>query len=197
MPIITIFSQKGGTGKTTLSIALYHAFQRSEVKTLLIDLDIQKSIINIKNTLESDWPVIDSLDIKQIENNTISIIDTVPDFQKSRKAIATADLILIPLRPSPVDAITTLQTVSAIQELKDPPSIYVVINATIAGTQYNTEVRDLLTKNKINVLKTEIGNRLDFARSLLDTGNIYDTRNTKAKSEINRLCLEIYGKLVN
>ena len=41
---IAVSSQKGGVGKTTLSINLAHAFARAGVRTLLVDADPQGSV---------------------------------------------------------------------------------------------------------------------------------------------------------
>lgn len=42
--VLTIFNQKGGCGKTTLSVLLADYYERKKVKSLLIDLDPQSSL---------------------------------------------------------------------------------------------------------------------------------------------------------
>ena len=44
MITITVSSQKGGVGKTTVSINLAHAFARAGKRTLLVDADPQGSV---------------------------------------------------------------------------------------------------------------------------------------------------------
>jgi len=196
MAIITLANQKGGVGKTSLSMALYFAFLKSNVKTLLIDYDPQQSIQMLNLQIDANWNVISKLDTKTIKAHTITIIDTKPEYSQALPAIKLANIVLMPFRPSQFDVIATVQTAKAI--VKDSPKtkVVAVMNCNIPNTDYPAKARQTLKDAGIETLSITIGNRLDFARTFDFEGNIYKSKNTKAKSEIDALALEIYGKLI-
>lgn len=197
MAIITIYNNKGGVGKTTLSIALYHAFLKSELKCLLVDLDPQQSIINVKSQIDADWKTIATINADEINKYDLSIIDTKPDLTpQTKKAIQIANIILIPFTPSGLDAIATVQTVQAIRKIDDKAEIFAVLNMVVSGSNYNDDIRDILTKNNIPVLSCQIGQRIAYKKTILNTGNIYKEGNKKAVNEIDTLAMQLYGKLL-
>ena len=116
--VITIAQQKGGTGKTTLAVNLALAFIKyHNLKVAIIDTDPQGSLgkwyiirseKNISNNnltfkTASLWGAqYESKILKQ--DHDVIIIDTPPKIESdARPSIEAADLVLIPVAPSPVD----------------------------------------------------------------------------------------------
>ena len=58
MYIVSMLSQKGGTGKTTLSLHLAVASETAGKRVVVIDLDPQASSAEWKDSRESDTPVV-------------------------------------------------------------------------------------------------------------------------------------------
>ena len=110
--VIAVLNQKGGAGKTTLSTNLSHSFLLKGQKTLLIDADPQGSARDWRE-VNPDCP----LPVVGLDRETISkdleaiwsgydlvVIDGAPQLEKMSIAIVKiADLILIPVQPSPYD----------------------------------------------------------------------------------------------
>jgi len=197
MAIITVYNNKGGVGKTTLSIALYHAFLKSDLSCLLVDLDPQKSILNVRDQVEANWKAISKIDIDEINKHDLTIIDTKPDLtDQTKRAIQIANIILIPFTPSGLDAIATVQTVQAIKQIDKEAEVFAVLNMVVSGTGYNDDIKDILTGNDIPVLTCQVGQRIAYKKSVLNTGNIYKEGNKKAVNEIDTLAMQLYGKLL-
>ena len=65
MKVIGVLSRKGGVGKTTLAIHLAVLAQRAGLRTLLVDLDPQRSAASwwrareaeTPQLVETDWPI--------------------------------------------------------------------------------------------------------------------------------------------
>ena len=144
MAVITIANQKGGAGKTTIATALYFAFLRSDVSTLLIDADPQQSIIVLSKHLDTPLNVITKIDSKAIDQHTLTIIDTPPDYKKAKESIKIADIVLMPFKPSQFDVIATLETVSTLKQDYPNKAVFAVLNCNMHGTSYPSETIDIL-----------------------------------------------------
>ena len=116
--VITVAQQKGGTGKTTLVVQLALAFIKyHNLKVAIIDTDPQGSLgkwfmirsdnglseTNLTFKTASLWGAqYESKILKQ--DHDIVFIDTPPKIESdARPAIEAANLVIIPVAPSPVD----------------------------------------------------------------------------------------------
>ena len=122
--IITIAQQKGGSGKTTIAAHLAAGFISQGISTTIFDIDPQASLSTWFRVREEKSPELNSLlsciaiDGNALESeiakcdDKIIIIDSPPHIQNdARYAIRAADLVIIPVQPSPTDLWATRATV--------------------------------------------------------------------------------------
>ena len=134
MPTIAIVSQKGGSGKTTLTVNLAAAAEAVGQIALIIDTDPQATASQWGSWRNDRAPeVIDSappriqlkVDQAKAQGATFVIIDTPPHADSAAsRAVEIADIVLIPCRPSAFDLAAIRTTVSLIR-LFDKPAFVV------------------------------------------------------------------------
>src|ERR1700722_5196744 len=110
MEVIAVIAQKGGAGKTTLTLSLAVAAQRAGKTVAIVDLDPQATACNWGDRRKSDSPVIVSpqpprlpqvLRSAQEGGAQFVVIDTPPRAEQAAMIAAkAANLILIPCRPA-------------------------------------------------------------------------------------------------
>jgi len=134
MTIIAIVSQKGGSGKTTLSVNLAAAAEASGAVALIIDTDPQATASQWGAWRSDKAPeVIDSappriqakVGAAKEQGASFIVIDTPPHADSAAsRAVEAADLVLIPCRPSAFDLAAIKTTVSLVR-LFDKPAFVV------------------------------------------------------------------------
>ena len=127
-------SQKGGSGKTTLTVNLAAAAEAAGQIALIIDTDPQATASQWGSWRNNRAPeVIDSappriqhkVDQAKAQGATFIIIDTPPHADSAAsRAVEIADLVLIPCRPSAFDLAAIRTTISLIR-LFDKPAFVV------------------------------------------------------------------------
>jgi chromosome partitioning protein len=126
MQTIVIASQKGGSGKTTLTAHLAVWSELSEGgKSWLIDTDRQATLTQWHERREQEFPARLDLPFSKIgegiarlavEGAAYLFIDTPPAInEQTAKLIALADLVLIPVRPSSADLWAVAETVDTVK----------------------------------------------------------------------------------
>ena len=130
MKTILIAAQKGGTGKTTLARNLSVAATQDGYHVLCLDLDPQGSLRGWWESRDAETPsMLDrdprpdmlraTLDAAQ-KRFDLCIIDTPPAATEwLAEALASADLVLIPVRPSPGRSAGSGDHVSCRERLRD------------------------------------------------------------------------------
>ena len=207
--IITVGNTKGGVGKSTIAVNLAVASAvLGGKKTLLIDGDIQGSATDFRSLRSQDLPQIQLVsittptihtDIQSFSNFDTIIIDIGGRHnQVFRSAILACDMFLIPVQPSPYDVWALKDTFEVVSEVKMYKEIQtkIVFNMVLSNTNYKNEidpiVSELTSQYKFSVLKTTIGHRIDYKKSIGEgKGVIEFSPNSKADSEIQNLFKEI------
>jgi chromosome partitioning protein len=115
MQIVVLASQKGGAGKTTLTGHLAIAAEQRGVKpVIMIDTDPQGSLSTWWNRRKADTPLLSPLPhlrdlptrLEELRQGDVALvlIDTPPAITSSiREVMRVADLVVMPVRPSPHD----------------------------------------------------------------------------------------------
>lgn len=205
--IIAFSNQKGGTGKTLLSLHVAHAHARRNRKILLIDADPQGSARDWLAARDEGVPppfVLLGLDRPTLHRDIASlradyndvIIDCPPRVTDiARSAILAADLVVIPVQPSPFDLWASAETVRLIKESsvykENSKSVY-AINREIVNTAIGRDISQTLTQSEYPVLHSHVCQRVAFAECLAQGKTVYETNSDiKAVAEIDALADEI------
>src|SRR3981189_3659577 len=128
MYVLALVKQKGGSGKSTLAVGLAVAAMENGERVAFVEADPQGTISKWKERRGNPYPrvvrVADSAEIEgalsrlEAEGIWLGIIDTAATNNAlAMRAIARADLCLIPVRPSPADIEASIPTLIAIRRL--------------------------------------------------------------------------------
>lgn len=200
MKVITVANQKGGAGKTT---TVFHLAVQAEAAgagpVAMIDFDPQGSLAVPYNVREADTPVLARSDmaslpkkLKQLEDAGIELvlIDTPPtDTPQLKRALESADLVLIPMQASPLDLAAVGPTLEAVNGLKRPFLFF--MNRVNPRTLLCGQAIARLSKHG-PVAETVIENRTEFASALNDGRTMQEVNpGGKGAREIAGLWAEI------
>jgi chromosome partitioning protein len=198
MTIIAVLNEKGGSGKTTISTNLARGFQLEGNKVLLVDSDPQGSARDWYAAAGGDnnLPPVVGMDRPALfkELHSIArdvdwvIIDGAPQLEDlSVAAIKIADLVLIPVQPSPYDvwaAESLVSLVKARQDITDGiPNAAFVISRQIVGTKLANEVRKALDDYELPIMNSYTSQRVIYANSATTGSTVLDTEPQGAASK--------------
>ena len=206
---ITTAHQKGGVGKSTIALNLYGYFAKAGIKTAIVDIDPQGTISQFEELLEpgrlniirrGDFTTFDDLQAK-VKGFDVVIVDTPPYLTNElQEVFKITNLLIIPCKASVFDALAIRQTIAFVEESKrqlDSNFLSVIVlTMVISGTTISEQIRETLKQFNTPILKTEIGNRIAYAKSLLLTGSVVDDDSGKAKEEIENVASELLA-LIN
>jgi chromosome partitioning protein len=209
--ILALLNQKGGVGKTTLSVHIAAALALQGMNVLLVDADPQGSSLDwsVARQTPSLFPVIglpkNNLH-KEIPAHVSKydhiIIDGPPRVNElARAAIMASDMILIPVQPSPYDVWAAQEIVDLVREasvFKEKQICRFAINRKIVNTAIGRDVVSALSNYNIPVLKSSVSQRVSFAESANQGSTVMEQDpQGSASQEIYALVSEILNETMN
>ncbi len=203
--IISVQNQKGGVGKTTIAVHISHALALKKKRVLLVDADPQGSARDwaAARGEEPPFPVI-GLDRPTIHRDlpTVAtgydhvVIDGPPRVSDlARSAIIAADIVVIPIQPSPYDIWAADEVVKLIQEasvFKENLKAVFVINRKIVNTAIGRDVVEALEQYPFPVLQSAVSQRVVFAESAAEGKTVLEVdKSGSASKEVKALVQEL------
>jgi len=205
--VLTFTQQKGGAGKTSLAVHLgtYWAHQGKSVA--LVDGDPQGSLM-AWSAMRSENGAASDLVVEKAEgwkaatvvanlakSHDYVLIDTAPHAETaSRTAAREADLVVVPMQPSPLDLWATDGSMEMVEAEKK--ASIVVLNRVPPRSSLADDVTEKAVEKGLSVAKARLGNRTAFAASFMAGKGISEfSPRSKAADEIKALAQEIGRKL--
>lgn len=202
--VIAVLNQKGGSGKTTIATNLAHALKRDGYTVLLVDSDPQGSARDWNEASGGNIIPVVGLDRETLAKDLQAIsqgydwivIDGAPQIVKlSAAAVKAADLILIPVQPSPYDIWACADLVDIIAARREvtngKPKAAFVISRAIKNTKLSGEINQALSDYGLPVLKAGTTQRVVYPTTAAEGLTVFSDPSSDAAREINALKKEV------
>lgn len=201
--IISILNQKGGSGKTTLAVNLAREYTLRDMTTLLVDSDRQGSAQRWHECSNGELIDMTCLPMNTLDKDVLKfrdryeriIIDGVPQISPvTICAIKAADLILIPVTPSPYDIWATEDLVRNVKDriemTEGKTKAAFIVSRKMKGTNIGKDIYAQLEKLELPVFVSGTHHRVEYA-TCVDKGlTVVETKAEGAK-EISSIVNEI------
>jgi len=201
MDTIALITQKGGSGKTTLTLSLAVAAVLEGRTTLVIDLDTQGTACSWhdrrKAAGKGEGPIVIDAQphrlaetLKQARANGVDIvfIDTPPRAADAALIAArAADLVIVPARPQMYD-LETIPVTREILAVAGNKKAMVVLNSVPPVGERHAQSHEALKNWQIPICPFTLGNRVAFgdAGAFGLTAQEYEPKG-KAADEVQKI----------
>ena len=205
--VITVAQQKGGSGKTTLTVNLAVDLASRGHKVAIIDTDPQGSLgrwFMARRELMSDpgmefstssaWGV--EYEVGKLAGAyDFVLVDTPPKADSDlRPALRKASLVLVPVATSHVDLWATESVLDLARRANTPAML--VLNRTRVGTRLGVEIAEAAAKIDTLLAKNTLANRILYAETLGRGQGVQDVApKGPAAAEVAALTQEILANL--
>ncbi len=212
MPLIlTVAGQKGGTGKTTITVNLAEGFRLAGRKTVILDTDNQGSAQVWRGIAEEQehpettgvYGISEGKNLRKaladFEHVDVILIDTPPLMgPEARAAMGWAHAVLIPVSPGPADVWALSTVIRTIDEIRagrrdDGPRVLAVLNRLLPQSTLSQRLAEDVAASGFPVAKTQLVGRVAYAEAKALGLSIltYKHATQGAIDEVNGLLAEV------
>lgn len=209
--IVTVAQQKGGAGKTTIAAHLAVAWAQSGQSVAVVDIDPQASLSAwwaMREEMEipapagargkgglsvhriTGWRTANEVE-KLARIHDVIVIDSPPHAETEAKiAVRAANLVLVPLQPSPMDFWATKATLDL--AAGENTAALLVLNRVPPRARLTEAMTGKLTGLGSKVARSRIGNRVALAAALLEGLGVTEyQKGGSAAAEVRALAAEV------
>lgn len=204
---IAVANQKGGTGKTTLTVNLAAGLSRRG-ETALLDADPQGSAGHWARVggADSDLPPVRGVTANNVKTGIdvaagkcrFVLVDCPPHLQSDalRKVMESVDLLLIPIQPSPLDLWASIELSAALQQAsaRNPGlRAYMVLNQLDSRNSLSRSMHEALADFEVPALTNGLARRAAFRSAALEGCSVYGLgrRGASAVQDIEAIIEEV------
>lgn len=211
--VLTIAQQKGGAGKTTLAAHLAVAISQSGLRTAIVDIDPQGSLSRwfqvrtsgtgtepgepseaalLTHSRITGWRTAQEVE-RLTRSHDVVIIDSPPHAETEAKiAVRAANLVIVPVQPSPMDFWATQPTLDLAAREKRPALL--VLNRVPPRGRLADDVAARVAELGAPLATTRIGNRTGLASALMNGRSVTEGRASRAGAEMRALADEVLAR---
>lgn len=207
--VISITQQKGGTGKTTIAAHLAVTLARQGMPVAVLDIDPQGSLgewfearertygpegAGISFRTASGWGA--KREARSLaQDHAVVIIDTPPKSDlEARHAVGAANLVIVPVQPSPIDLWATEATLEMVA--REGKRALLILNRVPPRASLTAEMMKVIEALGPAAAKSQLGNRIAFAECMGRGSTINETDpSNKGTEEVVALAKEVKRRL--
>lgn len=208
--IVTITNQKGGCGKTTVTMGLAGTLALRGHKVLVVDADLQATASRWACAADEDQPFPAAVtglaaaggklhrEVKKyVGDYDYILIDTPPAVESSapQSALLISDLVLVPVIPSPADLwaaqgiLTIIESASVVNEELQA----LLLPNMVPHTTLGREALEALSDFGLSVADAGLGQRTAYREAAIEGSTVQalGNRAKQAIAELEALCDQI------
>lgn len=184
--VFSFINQKGGVGKSTLSVNVAACLSLRKRKVLLIDADKQGTSSTWASLREETPFQVVSMARENMARDAmklaadfdVTILDGPPQAETiSRSCIVASDLVVVPIEPGGASRWSSELTISQLkeaQEFKPTLKCGFVVSRKVGGTVLGRDARKMAEDAGIPIFETEIEQRIAFAEAMTMGETIFE-----------------------